>query len=122
MRTRLIALGLGIGSLSAVASAFVLVGLPFGADGTTIQGCYSSGGALKVLTPSEPSCPKGYTPISWGVTGPAGPQGPQGLQGIPGPQGAAGPQGRQAPARCMSGRIHMSSRRHMTRSHSRSLR
>jgi len=39
------------------------VTLPLSGDGNTIQGCYSSGGALKVLTPSQPTCPDGFTPI-----------------------------------------------------------
>jgi hypothetical protein len=52
------------------------VTLPFSGDGNTINGCYSSGGALKLLTPSAPTCPSGYTPIQWNQTGPAGPRGP----------------------------------------------
>jgi hypothetical protein len=44
-----VALGTGI----AVAAG---VTLPFSGDGNTINGCYSSGGALKVLTPSEQRC------------------------------------------------------------------
>ncbi len=78
-------LGGGIAAASGVT-------LPFSGDGNTIDGCYSSGGALKVLTPSEPTCPSGYTPIQWNQTGPQGPQGPT---GSPGPQGPTGPQGPQ---------------------------
>jgi hypothetical protein len=51
------------------------VTLPFSGDRNTINGCYSSGGALKVLTPSSPTCPAGYIPIHWNQTGPQGPQG-----------------------------------------------
>jgi hypothetical protein len=40
------------------------VTLPFSGDGNTINGCYSSGGALKVLTPSSPTCPTGYSLMS----------------------------------------------------------
>jgi hypothetical protein len=70
------------GGIAAAAG----VTLPFSGDGNTINGCYSSGGALKVLTPSEPTCPKGYAPIQWNQTGPQGPAGPQGATG---PQGQA---------------------------------
>ena len=71
------------------------VTLPFsGADGNTISGCYSTGGALKLRTPAEPTCPKGYTPINWNATGPTGAQGIQGIKGqqeIQGVQGIPGP-------------------------------
>jgi hypothetical protein len=62
-----------IGTGAAWASG---VTLPLSGDGNTINGCYSSGGALKVLTPSSPTCPSGYVPIQWNQTGPQGPQGP----------------------------------------------
>ncbi len=81
-----------IGTGAAWASG---VTLPFSGDGNTINGCYSSGGALKVLTPSSPTCPSGYVPIQWNQTGPQGPQGPAGPQGPQGPQGPAGPAGPQ---------------------------
>jgi hypothetical protein len=67
--------------------------LPFSGDGNTINGCYSSTGDLKLLTPGKPTCPKGSTPISWNVTGPPGAQGPQGPKGDQGAQGAQGAQG-----------------------------
>jgi Collagen triple helix repeat (20 copies) len=86
-----VALGTGI----AVAAG---VTLPFSGDGNTINGCYSSGGALKVLTPSEPTCPSGYTSISWNQTGPQGPPGPTGPQGPAGPQGPQGDTGPTGPA------------------------
>lgn len=71
----------------ALATGF---GLPFGSDGTTIQGCYSNGGALKLLTPSSPTCPPGYTPIHWSVTGPKGDKGDPGTNGTNGTDGLAG--------------------------------
>lgn len=71
--------------------------LPFLPDGNTIAGCYSSGGALKVRTPSEPTCPKGYLPITWGSVGPAGAQGAQGPAGPAGPAGPTGPTGPTGP-------------------------
>jgi hypothetical protein len=72
--------------------------LPFLPDGNTIAGCYSSGGALKVRTPLEPNCPKGYVPITWGSVGPAGAPGAQGPAGPAGPAGPTGPTGPQGPA------------------------
>lgn len=97
-RLRWMAVGgaIALVGLVSVAAATPL-GLPFGGeDDNTIYGCYSSGGTLKVLTPDQPTCPKGYTPIHWNVEGPQGapgapgPQGPQGIQGIQGPQGPSG--------------------------------
>jgi hypothetical protein len=79
-----------IGTGIAVAAG---VTLPFSGDGNTINGCYSGGGALKVLTPSAPTCPVGFTPITWNQTGPQGPQGPKGDTGPQGPAGIQGPQG-----------------------------
>jgi hypothetical protein len=53
-----------------------------------IHGCYNSGGNLKVIdTATAPSCPKGYTALTWNQRGP---QGPQGQQGPAGPAGAPG--------------------------------
>jgi len=81
-----------IGSGVALAAGVML---PFSDDGNTINGCYSSGGALKLRTPAEPNCPKGYVPIQWGVTGATGAQGATGPQG---PAGATGPAGPTGPA------------------------
>jgi hypothetical protein len=85
-----LALAATIGTGIAVAAG---VTLPFSGDGNTINGCYSSGGALKVLTPTAPACPAGFTPITWNQTGPQGPQGPKGDTGPQGPAGIQGPQG-----------------------------
>ncbi|HTA07278.1 MAG TPA: hypothetical protein VK836_02125 [Streptosporangiaceae bacterium] len=69
-----------------------------------VQGCYDSGGNLKVLTASQTACDKGYTPIDWnqtgpqGVTGPVGATGATGAVGPAGPIGATGPAGPQGPA------------------------
>jgi hypothetical protein len=53
-------------------------GLAWGAigDGGVIQGCYDSGGNVKVV--SALPCPKGYTPFRWNQEGPQGPPGPSG--------------------------------------------
>jgi len=82
--------GVCVAAVVVCGVALAAVTLPFTGDGNTIAGCYSSGGALKVRTPAEPTCPKGYTPLEWGVTGQQGAQGPQGPQGPAGPAGAAG--------------------------------
>jgi hypothetical protein len=94
-REKLVILGAAAAFGAAGASAAVAAGvmLPFSGDGNTINGCYSSGGALKVLTPAQPTCPEGFTPIHWNVTGPQGPQGPAGPQGNAGAVGPAGPAG-----------------------------
>ncbi len=99
---------LAIGTLATVLTlgggvAFAAgTGLPFsGSGGSTINGCYSPGGALKLRTPAEPTCPKGYLPIQWSVTGPqgvpgpTGPTGATGAPGAPGSPGAPGPTGAQ---------------------------
>ena len=76
----------------------VVVGLAYGAipgANGVIQGCYDSGGNVKVVDALP--CPKGYTPLQWnqqGVKGDTGLQGPIGPMGVPGPQG---PQGLEGP-------------------------
>jgi hypothetical protein len=103
------------GRVKRVSSAVVLTlaiagGVAYAAipDGGVIQGCYDTGGNLKVV--SGPPCPKGYTSLQWnqqgpkgdkgdtGPQGPAGPQGPQGAQGQQGPQGPKGDTGASGPA------------------------
>lgn len=91
----LFAAGVTVAVISGGLALAAGVTLPFTADGNSIAGCYAAGGALKVRTPSEPVCPKGFTPIEWNVTGPQGAQGPAGPQG---PQGPAGPTGPPGPA------------------------
>jgi hypothetical protein len=80
----------------AVVLALAISGGAYAAipDGGVIQGCYDTGGNLKVV-PAAP-CPKGYTPLQWNQQGPkgdTGAQGPQGDKGDTGPQGPAGPAG-----------------------------
>lgn len=92
MKNRRLSIG-GIVIVLVGSAAVAFGALPFSSDNTTINGCYSIGGSLKVLTPSEPICPKGYSPIQWNVTGPQGPQGVQGPSGLQGPAGPMGPEG-----------------------------
>jgi hypothetical protein len=91
MKHRNLVLGivLALAAAGAGVSAAVAAGvtLPFSGDGNTINGCYANGGALKVLTPSQPTCPDGFMPIDWNVTGPQGPAGPQGPKGDKGDTG-----------------------------------
>jgi hypothetical protein len=96
-RAGLIAAGITAAAIGCGLALAAGVALPFTGDGNTIAGCYSSGGALKLRTASEPTCPKGYVPIEWNVTGPKGAQGPQGPAGPTGATGAAGAQGSQGP-------------------------
>src|SRR6478735_388429 len=73
------------------------VGYAFGAipgTGGVIQGCYDSGGNLKVVNALP--CPKGSTALSWNQTGPSGPAGETGATGAtgaPGPSNLAALQG-----------------------------
>jgi hypothetical protein len=87
----LIAVGVVVASIGGGLAFAAGVTLPFTGDGNTIAGCYSSGGALKVKTPEQPTCPKGYLPIEWNSTGPQGQPGPTGPQGSQGPAGPPGP-------------------------------
>ena len=57
-------------------------------DSGVIQGCYDSGGNVKVVAALP--CPRGYTPFQWNVKGPTGDKGDTGATG---PQGPSGPQG-----------------------------
>ena len=69
-----------------------------------VQGCYDSGGNLKVIVPGATACAKGYTSLDWnqtgpeGATGPAGPVGATGATGATGAVGPAGPIGATGPA------------------------
>lgn len=94
MKRKRIAYMVAFASAALVVAGVAYAALPYsGTDGNTVEGCYSPGGNVKVLTAAEPTCPKGYTPIKWNVTGPQGMQGMQGIQGEQGPQGPEGPQG-----------------------------
>jgi hypothetical protein len=113
-------------SAGAAATLVLAGGVAWAAipgQGGVIQGCYDSGGNVKVVDALP--CPKSYTPLPWnqqGIQGPkgdpgargekgekgetgergaAGPQGEQGLQGqqgLPGAQGIQGPPGEAGPA------------------------
>src|SRR5262245_575265 len=61
-------------------------------DGGVIQGCYDSGGNVKVV--SALPCPKGYTPFQWNQQGLKGDPGPQGPPGTNGQNGAPGDPGK----------------------------
>ena len=72
--------------LAATAGAVVATVLVGGAawaaipgPGGVIQGCYDSGGNVKVVETLP--CPKGYTPFQWNQLGPQGPPGPAGEDG-----------------------------------------
>jgi hypothetical protein len=89
-----------LSALAGALTAGVLAGgIAWGAigEGGVIQGCYDSGGNLKVV--AAPPCPKGYTPLQWNQQGPKGDPGPKGAtgdpgaKGLPGDDGAPGPQG-----------------------------
>ena len=104
---RILTLVVGLATMATLGTGIAVaagVTLPFSGDGNTINGCYSSGGALKLLTPAASSCATNWVPIHWNETGPQGTQGPAGATGPQGPQGpqglvgATGPQGPQGSA------------------------
>jgi hypothetical protein len=70
--------------VSALAASAIAGGIAWAAipQGGVIQGCYDSGGNLKVVAALP--CPKGYTALAWNQ------QGPKGEQGAPGPAGKDG--------------------------------
>jgi hypothetical protein len=84
--------------LAALAGATVVLVLAGGVawaaipgpDGV-IQGCYDSGGNVKVVQALP--CPRNYTPFSWNAQGVPGSQGIQGIQGPPGQNGTNGADG-----------------------------
>src|SRR5262245_35923631 len=53
-----------------------------------IQGCYDSGGNVKVVEALP--CPRNYTPFQWNQRGPQGEPGSPGAPGAPGANGANG--------------------------------
>ena len=56
-----------------------------------IQGCYDSGGNVKVVNALP--CPKGYMPLQWNAQGVKGDKGDTGAPGAPGAPGATGATG-----------------------------
>jgi hypothetical protein len=85
---------------SIVAAGCVAVAIAYGAipgAGAVIQGCYDSGGNLKVVNALP--CPKSYTALSWnqqgvkGDTGATGATGKDGINGINGVDGTNGTDG-----------------------------
>jgi hypothetical protein len=100
-RKRLILTAAGLAAATSLGTSVAWAAgatLPFSGDANTINGCYASGGELRLLTPTTPTCPSGFTPIHWNQTGPQGNQGPPGPQGPAGPAGPQGPQGDTGPA------------------------
>jgi hypothetical protein len=92
---------LALAGAGAVAGASVAGGP---VSNGVVQGCYDSGGNLKVELPSATACDKGWTALTWnqtgpqGATGPAGPVGATGATGATGAVGPAGPIGATGPA------------------------
>ena len=88
--------------IGIVTLAVVVAGLAAGAiayatipNANVIQGCYDSGGNVKVVQALP--CPKGYTALAWNQIGPAGPAGAAGPSGPGRPyrrNGAGGTEGR----------------------------
>jgi hypothetical protein len=90
---RLVLLAVGV---SALAGGLAYAAIPDSSG--TIHACLLTGvGQVRIIDPSQDSCKKNETPISWSQTGQAGPPGPPGPKGDTGPQGPAGPTGPQGP-------------------------
>jgi hypothetical protein len=85
-RKYLIAAAAGAVAATALAGGIAYATIP--GDGGVIQGCYDSGGNLKVV-PALP-CPKGYTQLPWNQQGPPGKDGLNGTNGKDGKDGANG--------------------------------
>ena len=65
-------------------------------NGSTINACRHPGGWLRVVD-SPSGCHNHERPLSWNITGPAGPAGACGPTGSQGPTGAAAPTGPAGP-------------------------
>jgi hypothetical protein len=87
MRRRQVVIGAIVALATSVAGGFAWAAIP--GEGGMIQGCYDSGGNVKVVAALP--CPKGYTPLAWNQTGAPGPQGIQGPKGDQGDDGRPGP-------------------------------
>jgi hypothetical protein len=80
--------------VGALAATVIAVGVAYAAipgAGGVIQGCYDSGGNVKVV--SALPCPKGYTSLVWNQQGPPGTPGAPGQPGTPGQNGQPGANG-----------------------------
>jgi hypothetical protein len=86
MKKLLAAAVLGALVATGLAGGIALAAIP-GPDGV-IQGCYDSGGNVKVV--SALPCPRNYTPFQWNQSGPQGEPGAPGAPGTPGTPGANG--------------------------------
>lgn len=58
-----------------------------GGDTTLIHACKRSNGTIRIVSPTQPPCPRKETPIHWSIAGPVGPAGPTGPTGPAGPTG-----------------------------------
>jgi hypothetical protein len=83
---------------TAVAAAMIAFAIAGGlgsaanpGDGGLIQGCYDSGGNVKVVAALP--CPKGYTALAWNEQGVKGEKGDKGDKGEAGVAGASGKDG-----------------------------
>src|SRR5262245_8099988 len=85
-RPWLIAVSAGVIGAGVMATATAYAAAEPTAAATTISGCVSSKGDLRVVAAGS-SCSKNETPLSWNIQGPAGPA------GVAGPAGPAGPAG-----------------------------
>jgi Collagen triple helix repeat (20 copies) len=100
-------LSAGVGAIVATALVGSVAWAAIPGPGGVIQGCYDSGGNLRVVDALP--CPRNFTALQWNQQGQPGQQGPQGIpgskgdkgdqgvQGVQGPKGDTGPQGNTGP-------------------------
>jgi hypothetical protein len=81
--------------LSSVAVIGVLAVPESASAQQVIYACKNNITGFLDIVAANTTCPRGWTKISWDVTGPPGPQGSQGPAGATGPQGVAGATGPQ---------------------------
>jgi hypothetical protein len=81
-RIGLVVAGLGTAALMAGGTAYAASSTSATTDSTSstiVNGCYDSGGNLKVALPlGSTTCPKGYSALDWNQQGIQGPQGEPG--------------------------------------------
>ena len=92
--------------LAVALVAAILAGVGAAAavgEGETVKACHNRAGTLKLQVGN--TCPKGWTPVEWSVSGPAG---EPGAMGPAGPAGPAGPPGAAGSAACVASDIERS--------------
>lgn len=100
MRNRMLAVA-GLVAAAVMGAGVSLAATAPAGRSTTIHGCENN--RTRVLSVRHSgSCGRGFTALSWNVTGPRGPAGLAGPAGPAGPKGDTGPAGPQGPSGVVS--------------------